>query len=65
MISVFVWELGEYWDCDCQLLLLIEPDWIVSQLGMTTISIGENNTKVWATINLSKVWVILQSRTRS
>ncbi|KAG2053856.1 hypothetical protein BDR06DRAFT_971949 [Suillus hirtellus] len=31
-VDVHLWELGEYQDRDCQLPLLIEPDWIVSQL---------------------------------
>ena len=34
---------------------LIDPCWINSQLALTTVSIGQNKMKVWATIDLAKV----------
>jgi hypothetical protein len=37
---------GEYQDHDTQLPLLIDPNCIVGQLAMTTVSVGENRTKV-------------------
>ncbi|KAG1721249.1 hypothetical protein EDB19DRAFT_1917412 [Suillus lakei] len=42
------------WRKDAGLPELINPDWIVGQLAMTTVSIGENKIKAWASINLSK-----------
>lgn len=57
--DVRLWKLGEYTDQETQLPLLIDPDWIVGQLGMTTVSIGKDRTKVWATIDLSKVLVLV------
>jgi hypothetical protein len=53
--NVHLWVLGEYYDRDTQLPLLIDPDWIVGQLGMTTVSLGDNRIKVWASIEISKV----------
>ncbi|KAG1723042.1 hypothetical protein EDB19DRAFT_1916289 [Suillus lakei] len=53
-VDVRLWELGEYQNHDTQLPELINPDWIVGQLAMTTVSIGENKIKAWASINLSK-----------
>ncbi len=35
--------------------LLIDPCWINSQLALTTILIGQNKMKVWATVDLAKV----------
>ncbi|KAG1718461.1 hypothetical protein EDB19DRAFT_1920545 [Suillus lakei] len=53
-VDVRLWELGEYQNRNTQLPELINPDWIVGQLAMTTVSIGENKIKAWASINLSK-----------
>ncbi|KAG1732954.1 hypothetical protein EDB19DRAFT_1831114 [Suillus lakei] len=53
--DVHLWVLGEYCDHDTQLPLLIDPDWIVRQLGMTTVSLGDSRTKVWASIEIVKV----------
>lgn len=50
-----LWKLGEYTSQETQLPHLIDPDWIFCQLGMTTVSIGEDKTKIWATVDLSKV----------
>jgi len=44
--------LGEYND---HLPAFIDPDWIKGQLAMATVSVGQNKTKVWATIDLAKV----------
>lgn len=54
-VNVHLWELGEYRDQDTQLPPLINPEWIYSQLALTTVSIGESRQKVWATIDLAKV----------
>lgn len=54
-----LWELGEYRDRDTQLPPLINPDWIVGQLAMTTVSLGASRTKVWASIEIIKVSVFL------
>ncbi|KAG1769495.1 hypothetical protein EV702DRAFT_1202903 [Suillus placidus] len=56
MISdVRLWQLGEYKSRETQLPSLINPDWIVGHLGMTTVSIGKDRTKVWATIDLKVI----------
>jgi hypothetical protein len=54
-VNVRLWRLGEYRNNDTQLPHLIDPDWIISQLGMTVVSIGHKRTKGWATIDLAKV----------
>ncbi|KAG2740145.1 hypothetical protein P692DRAFT_20881200 [Suillus brevipes Sb2] len=54
-VNVRLWRLGEYRNNDTQLPHLIDPDWIISQLGMTVVSIGHKRTKAWATIDLAKV----------
>lgn len=60
-----LWKLGEYTGQETQLPCLIDLDWIFGQLGMTTVSIGEDRTKVWATIDLSKVCLrLIQSTQR-
>ncbi|KAG1780388.1 hypothetical protein EV702DRAFT_1043207 [Suillus placidus] len=56
--NVHLWVLGEYNDHDTQLPLLIDPDWIVGQLGMTTVSLGDNRMKVWALIEIVKVSIL-------
>lgn len=53
-IKVQLWKLGEYRN-ETQLPYLIDPDWIISQLGMSVVSIGRERTKVWATVDLAKV----------
>lgn len=64
-MDVRLWELGEYLDRDTQLPHLIDPDWVTGQLAMMTVSIGESKTKVWATIDISKVLdTYLQKLTR-
>ncbi|KAG0701855.1 hypothetical protein DFH29DRAFT_999846 [Suillus ampliporus] len=49
-VDICLWELGEYIDQDTQLPALIDLDWITGQVAMTTVSIGDTRTKVWATI---------------
>lgn len=51
-VSVQLWTLGEYIEDETQLPRLIDPDWINSQLAMTTVSVGVKKTKVWVTIDL-------------
>ena len=48
-------HLGEYQERDADFPVLIDPGWIKGQLAMTTVSIGQSRTKVWATIDLAKV----------
>src|SRR6266851_2926974 len=54
-VNVQLWALGEYQNHAVSLPLLIDPCWINSQLALTTVLIGQNRTKVWATIDLVKV----------
>ena len=54
-VNVRLWELEEYRDHNAQYPALIAPEWINGQLARTTVSIGENRAKVWATIDLAKV----------
>jgi hypothetical protein len=54
-VNVQLWALGEYQNHAASLPSLIDPCWINSQLALTTVSIGQNRTKVWATIDLAKV----------
>ena len=37
---------------------LIDPAWIKGHLALTTVSIGCDKTKVWATVDLAKVCVL-------
>ena len=54
-VNIQLWELGEYWNHNTSLPSLIDPCWINNQLALTTVSICQNKTKVWATIDLAKV----------
>ncbi len=54
-VDVHLWEIAEYQGLGADLSAFIDPDWITRQVGITTISIGENGTKVWATMDLVKV----------
>jgi len=51
-VDTHLWELGEYIDEDTQLPTFIDLDWITGRLAMTTVSLGDARTKVWATILL-------------
>jgi hypothetical protein len=57
-VNVRLWELGEYRDHDKYYPALIDPDWINGQLTLTTVSIGENRVKVWATVDLARVRIL-------
>jgi hypothetical protein len=57
-VNVHLWELAEYQDQDAGLPAFIDPEWIKGQVAMTTVSIGENRTKVWATVDLAKVRIL-------
>lgn len=57
-VNVCLWDLGEYQDHDTVFPSFIDPDWIRGQLAMTMVSIGQNKTKVWATIELAKVCIL-------
>ena len=57
-VNVCLWDLGEYQDQAVGFPGLIDLDWIKGQLVMTTVSIGQNRTKVWATIDLAKVCIL-------
>ena len=53
-----MWDLGEYRDSDTDFPAFVDPDWIKGHIAMTTVSIGESRTKVWATVDLAKVRVL-------
>jgi hypothetical protein len=54
-VGVCLWELGEYRVPDTHFPALINPEWIAGQLALTTVSIGQDRAKVWATVELAKV----------
>jgi len=54
-IHVRLWELGEYLGHNPELPGIIDPAWIKGQLALTTVSIGQDKVKVWATVDLAKV----------
>jgi hypothetical protein len=54
-VNVRLWELGEYRNYDASYPALIDPDWINGQLALTTVCIGKDKSKAWATVNLAKV----------
>ncbi|KAG1826357.1 hypothetical protein EV424DRAFT_1345673 [Suillus variegatus] len=53
-LSVHLWELEEYQGSDTQIPTIIDLDCIHGHLARTTVSIGADQVKVWATINLAK-----------
>jgi hypothetical protein len=55
LVNVHLWELGEYWYHNMYHPALIDPNSINRQLALTTVSIGQNKAKVWATVPLAKV----------
>jgi len=57
-VNVRLWELGEYRSPETGAPGLIDPAWIKGQLALTTVSIGRERAKVWATIDLAKVWYL-------
>jgi len=57
-VNVHLWDLGEYQERHADFPLFIDPDWIKGHLAMTTVSIGRNRTKVWATVDLAKVRIL-------
>ncbi|KIK79290.1 hypothetical protein PAXRUDRAFT_769942, partial [Paxillus rubicundulus Ve08.2h10] len=59
-VDVRLWELGEYVGPDSQLPQLIDLDWMQSLLGRTTVSLGDDRRKAWATIDLAKVCVMIE-----
>ena len=54
-VHVRLWELGEYQSPGSGVAGLINPAWIKGQLALSTVSIGCNKAKVWATVDLAKV----------
>lgn len=54
-VNVRLWELGEYLSPETRVPSLIDPAWIKGQLALTTVSIGRDKTKLWATVDLAKV----------
>lgn len=54
-VGVRLWELGEFHGNETRLPPLIDLDWIHSPLALTTVSIGPERQKVWATVDLAKV----------
>jgi hypothetical protein len=57
-VNVRLWDIEEYQECGGTFPPFVDPEWITGQLAMTTISIGKDKTKVWATIDLLKVRVL-------
>ena len=57
-VNVRLWDLGEYQGQEAGFPAFIDPDWIKGHLAMTTVSIGQSRTKVWATIGLAKVRIL-------
>lgn len=55
IVNVYLWKLEEYQNYNISYLTLIDSNWINRQLALTTVSIGENKSKVWATVDLAKV----------
>ena len=54
-VHVRLWELGEYQSPETGVPSLVDPAWVKGQLARSTISIGHDKAKVWATIDLAKV----------
>jgi hypothetical protein len=54
-VQVRLWELGEYLGPETGVPRLIDPAWIKGQLALTTVFIGQEKAKVWATVDLAKV----------
>ena len=54
-VNVRLWELAEYIGPEAGVPHLVDPAWIKGQLALTTVSIGRDKTKVWATVDLAKV----------
>jgi len=57
-VNVRLWDLGEYQERLADSPPLIDPDWIKGHLAISTVSIGHNRTKVWATVDLVKVRIL-------
>jgi hypothetical protein len=57
--STFIFEdLEEYLGPKAQMPALINPAWIKGHLAQTTVSIGCDKVKVWATVDLAKVCLL-------
>jgi len=57
-VNVCLWALEEYQGQDADFSAFINPEWINGHLTMTMVSIGQNRTKVWATVGLAKVRIL-------
>lgn len=57
-VNVRLWDLGEYQGQDAGLPAFIDLDWFKGQVAITTVSIGQSRTKVWATVDLTKVRIL-------
>jgi hypothetical protein len=55
-VNVRLWKLGEYLSPETGVPSLIDPAWIKGQLALTTVSIGCNKMKLWAIVDLAKVY---------
>ncbi|KIN93527.1 hypothetical protein M404DRAFT_36018 [Pisolithus tinctorius Marx 270] len=53
-LGVRLWELGEYQEQESPLPSLVDLDWIKNLVAMTIVTLGENQQKVWATVDLAK-----------
>jgi hypothetical protein len=54
-VQVRLWELGEYLGPETGFPSLIDPVWIKGQLVLTTVTLGRERVKAWATVDLAKV----------
>jgi len=57
-VNVCLWDLGEYQEQHADFPTFINPDWIKGHLVITMVSIGQNRTKLWATVDLVKVHIL-------
>jgi hypothetical protein len=51
-LNVRLWKIAEY-DEDEELPPLIDLMWIKGHLGRSVVTVGESNTKIWATIGIN------------
>jgi len=54
-MNIQLWEIYEY-DDDERLPGLIDLACIKGPLGLSVVSVGDSDTKVWCTIGINKGW---------
>ncbi|KAI0282680.1 hypothetical protein BC826DRAFT_974159 [Russula brevipes] len=56
LVDVRLWEIAEYQqNNNLHFPALFDPHWIQGQIALTTVAVGRERTKVWATIDLKKL----------